>query len=492
MALFFILFFYISNHNIIKPFLLSCFLVSAFLLVFSHFIYLLASPSKATSRMTRCLFCLQFIFPNYLTTTISLICLCVSRSSTRKSEASPQKASTCDQIASTDVSTEAPFEDGGCGVSSSSTPHLRKASTDGPAAGESPQDAVPPAGPDAAAAASQPRAQQRGEQRGAMHVLCSPTVKAHMCGGYKNFYAWLLNGLIADALEANTLAKLECFVFAQRLPADTVEGVNNEISLVEDTFPHHTGCLVRDLPNVSALSGPESAQGRDVSFNERGLFWEPSHLPDGTPWATSNAGDELQQMFGFWYPKCGLKSLEKMWRALGLLDSRSLYGLRAGINGIKLPDGLKFYVAPSNCLGYFANHYNKLAPEPNAEFTDHWAQRGSELVPTFTFFLRATRKLELNEQILIDYGPDFATLEPHEDQQLDIGGDSVPATKKSKRKRDGLGNGKQTRWQWKRDGNGKQTRPIPGPPPAQTRAEASIGTAPNTPPRAGAEDSNVD
>ena len=139
--------------------------------------------------MTRCLFCLQFIFPNYLTTTISLICLCVSRSSTRKSEASPQKASTCDQIASTDVSTEALVQDGGCGVPSSSTAHLRKASTDGPAAGESPQDAVPPAGPDAAAAASQPRAQQRGEQRGAMHVLCSPTVKAHMCGGYKNFYA---------------------------------------------------------------------------------------------------------------------------------------------------------------------------------------------------------------------------------------------------------------------------------------------------------------
>ena len=359
--------------------------------------------------------------------------------------------------------TEAPSADGGAGVSSSSTAHLQKAS----AAGGSP--AVPPAGPDAAAAASQP--QQRGEQRGAMHVLCSPTVNAHMCGGFKNFYAWLLNGLIADALEANTLAKLECFVFAQRLPADTVEGVNNEISLVEDTFPHHTGCLVRDLPNVSALSGPESAQGRDVSFNERGLFWEPSHLPDGTPWATSKAGDELQQMFGFWYPKCGLKSLEKMWRALGLLDSRSLYGLRAGINGIKLPDGLKFYVAPSNCLGYFANHYNKLAAEPNAEFTDHWAQRGSELVPTFTFFLRATRKLELNEQILIDYGPDFATLEPHEDQQLDNGGDSVPATK-NKRKRDG--NGKQR--------DGKQTRPILGPPPAQTRAEASIGAMPNTPP----------
>ena len=396
--------------------------------------------------------------------------------------------------------TEAPSDVGGAGVSSSSTDvvgesgvsststaHWGQPQKASPAAGGSPQEAVPPAGPDAAAAASQPRAQQRGEQRGAMHVLCSPTVNAHMCGGFDNFYTWLLNGLIVDALEANPLAKLECFVFAQRLPAGTVEGVNNEISLVEDTFPHHTGCLVRDLPNVSALSGPESAQGRDVSFNERGLFWEPSHLPDGTPWATSKAGDELQQMFGFWYPKCGLKSLEKMWRALGLLDSRPLHGLRAGINGIKLPDGLKFYVAPSNCLGYFANHYNKLAPEPNAEFTDHWGTRGSDLVPTFTFCMRATRKLELNEQILIDYGPDFATLEPHEDQQLDIGGDSVPATKKSKRKRDGLGNGKR-----KRDGNGKQTRPMPGPPPAQTRAEASIGTAPNTPPRAGAEDSDVD
>jgi hypothetical protein len=303
-------------------------------------------------------------------------------------------------------------------------------------------------------AASQPRAQQRGEQRGAMHVLCSPTVNAHICGGFNNFYAWLLNGLIADALEANPLAKLECFVFAQRLPAGTFEGVQNEISLVEDTFPHHTGCFVRDLPNVSAFSGPESAQGQDVNFNERGLFWEPSHLPDGVPNA-GNGDAVLQQMFGFWYPKCGQKSLEKMWRGLGLLDSRPLHELRAGENGIKLPDGLKFYVAPSNCLGYFANHYNKLAPEPNAEFTDHWAMRDNVLVPTFTFFLRALRKLELNEQILIDYGPDFATMEPHEDQQMDMGGDPVPAPKKlSKRKRDGK----------------------------QTRADASTGPMPNTPP----------
>ena len=111
---------------------------------------------------------------------MSLICLCVSRSSSKNADVdggSPQKAS--------------------------------------PAAGGSPQKAVPPA-------ASQPRAQQRGEQRGAMHVLCSPTVNAHICGGFNNFYAWLLNGLIADALEANPLAKLECFVFAQRLPAGTV------------------------------------------------------------------------------------------------------------------------------------------------------------------------------------------------------------------------------------------------------------------------------
>ena len=347
---------------------------------------------------------------------MSLICLCVSRSSSKNADVdggSPQKAS--------------------------------------PAAGGSPQKAVPPA-------ASQPRAQQRGEQRGAMHVLCSPTVNAHICGGFNNFYAWLLNGLIADALEANPLAKLECFVFAQRLPAGTFEGVQNEISLVEDTFPHHTGCFVRNIPNVSAFSGPESAQGQDVNFNERGLFWEPSHLPDGVPNA-GNGDAVLQQMFGFWYPKCGQKSLEKMWRGLGLLDSRPLHELRAGENGIKLPDGLKFYVAPSNCLGYFANHYNKLAPEPNAEFTDHWAMRDNVLVPTFTFFLRALRKLELNEQILIDYGPDFATMEPHEDQQMDMGGDPVPAPKKlSKRKRDGLGNGK------------------------QTRADASTGPMPNTPP----------
>ena len=280
-----------------------------------------------------------------------------------------------------------------------------------------------------------------------MHVLCSPTVNAHICGGFNNFYAWLLNGLIADALEANPLAKLECFVFAQRLPAGTFEGVQNEISLVEDTFPHHTGCFVRNIPNVSAFSGPESAQGQDVNFNERGLFWEPSHLPDGVPNA-GNGDAVLQQMFGFWYPKCGQKSLEKMWRGLGLLDSRPLHELRAGLHGIKLPDGLRFYVAPSNCLGYFANHYNKLAPEPNAEFTDHWAMRDNVLVPTFTFFLRATRKLELNEQILVDYGPDFATMEPYADPTLlDIGGgdeegNSVPLKGLNKRKRD---RGKQPR-----------------------------------------------
>ena len=165
-------------------------------------------------------------------------------------------------------------------------------------------------------------------------------------------------------------------------------------------------------------------------------------------------------MVGFWYPKCGRKQLEKMWREQGLLDSRRLHGLKAGMsNGLKLPVGLGFYIAPSNCQGYYANHFNKLAPEANAEFTDHWAMRDNVLVPTFTFFLRALRKLELNEQILIDYGPDFATMEPHEDQQMDMGGDPVPAPKKlSKRKRDGLGNGK------------------------QTRADASTGPMPNTPP----------
>ena len=92
-------------------------------------------------------------------------------------------------------------------------------------------------------------------------------------------------------------------------------------------------------------------------------------------------------MVGFWYPKCGLKQLEKMWREQGLLDSRRLHGLKAGMsNGLKLPDGLSFYIAPSNCQAYFANHFNMLGPAPNAEFTDHWATRDSgELVPTFTF-----------------------------------------------------------------------------------------------------------
>ena len=95
--------------------------------------------------------------------------------------------------------------------------------------------------------------------------------------------------------------------------------------------------------------------------------------------------------------------------------------------------GLGFYIAPSNCQGYYANHYNKLAPEANAEFTDHWAMREGVLLPTFTFYMRATRKLSANEQILVDYESDFATLEPYQDN-LDIGGGDDDEKKNEKDK----------------------------------------------------------
>ena len=149
-------------------------------------------------------------------------------------------------------------------------------------------------------------------------------------------------------------------------------------------------------------------------------------------------------MVGFWYPKCGLKQLEKMWREQGLLDSRPLHKIKAGKSiGLKLPRGLGFYIAPSNNQAYFANHFNMLGPAPNAEFTDHWATRDNELVPTFTFRMMATRNLIANEQILVDYGSDFAALEPYQDQgHLEIGGgddeekkDEAPPEGQRKRKR---------------------------------------------------------
>ena len=179
-------------------------------------------------------------------------------------------------------------------------------------------------------------------------------------------------------------------------------------------------------------------------------------------------------MVGFWYPKCGLKQLEKMWREQGLLDSRPLHKIKAGKSiGLKLPRGLGFYIAPSNNQAYFANHFNMLGPAPNAEFTDHWATRDNELVPTFTFCMRATRKLIAHEQILVDYGSDFAALEPYQDH-VDIGGgddeekkDEAPPEgqeKPRKRKRDSSSS----------NSTAKEFKPSSGP-------------APNTPPGDDAE-----
>jgi hypothetical protein len=144
-------------------------------------------------------------------------------------------------------------------------------------------------------------------------------------------------------------------------------------------------------------------------------------------------------MVGFWYPKCGLKQLEKMWREQGLLDSRPLHKIKAGkSSGLKLPRGLGFYIAPSNNQAYFANHFKMLGPAPNAEFTDHWATRDNELVPTFTFRMMATRNLIANEQILVDYGSDFAALEPYQDESEEAPpeGQEKPRTRKRKLKLD--------------------------------------------------------
>jgi hypothetical protein len=120
----------------------------------------------------------------------------------------------------------------------------------------------------------------------------------------------------------------------------------------------------------------------------------------------------LLEIVGFYYPKFRVDELQESWRAQGLLDSRPLHELSGMKRGFTLPEGLGFYLAPSNCPVYYANHFNKLAKAANAEFTEHWAMQGEELVPTFTYCLMSTRKLEAGEQILVDYGPDFATLEP--------------------------------------------------------------------------------
>ena len=70
-----------------------------------------------------------------------------------------------------------------------------------------------------------------------------------------------------------------------------------------------------------------------------------------------------------------------------------------------------------------------LGPAPNAEFTDHWATRDGDLVPTFTVRMMATRELSANEQILIDYGSDFAALEPYQDHV--VGGNDEEKDKAS-------------------------------------------------------------
>ena len=115
--------------------------------------------------------------------------------------------------------------------------------------------------------------------RSPMHLLSSPPLHEYNCGGFNNLIAWLLNGLIADTVATNPQANVECFIFAQRLPADTLAGIKKDAELVSRAAPHYTGCMVKEL--LTSLCGPDSAQGLDPAFKERGLFWAPDHFPEG-------------------------------------------------------------------------------------------------------------------------------------------------------------------------------------------------------------------
>jgi hypothetical protein len=339
-----------------------------------------------------------------------------------------------------------------------------------------------------------------------MHLLSSPSVRIHNCGIFDQISGWLLNGMLADAVDANPMVKIECLIFAQHLPAASKKDTDKDFELLMSTSQYATGCQVME---IEPLSGPN--RGREKSFTEMGLFWQPAYLaipvdysktPDilgrvglfaalnsnssypplietvsGAPLsgdvsaasssgavgagvvasssssssssstsvgpttplapAAHVAGDlteaqkkqvsnghdlyarhsgsfKLQSIVGFYYPKFRVEALQDTWRAAGFLGSRPLHQLTAAVHSdLTLPEGLGFYIAPSNCPTYYANHFNKLADGPNAEFTDHWGMQDSECIPMLTFSLMATRKLKDGEQIFVDYGPTYADLEPH-------------------------------------------------------------------------------
>ena len=425
-------------------------------------------------------------------------------------------------------------------------------------------------------------------KRGAMHLLSSPSVRSH-CGGIFNLIsAWLLNGMIADAVDANPMVKIECFIFAQHLPAISKKDCDKELELQLSTSPYATGCHVMEVGDT--LSAPNTRQGSDESFKELGLFWYPSFLakpvdpdtsknieplgreclfnaldssgtyppstgaPDLSAASSSSssvgpsvaagvgppvtvhvaASDEptvaarvgplvttaamkpgdlteeqkaqvllgydmyshpdsfrLQNIVGFYHPKFRVDALEDHWRARGILDSRPLHELTAGVKlGFTLPEGLGFYIAPSNCPAYYANHFNKLAEEPNAEFTDHWAMQGPDFIPTFTFCLMATRKLEPGEQILVNYGTQFADLEPFVEEEESTEDADSPSPKQLKLTIVPATTGKTKKKPQPRIPKRKQpTSDDPATPVSNKKAprgpgpgqSSSSGSAPNTP-----------
>ena len=126
-----------------------------------------------------------------------------------------------------------------------------------------------------------------GLNRGAMHLLSSPPLDDHNCGGFSNLIAWLLNGLIADTVEANPNAGVECFIFAQRLPADTLAGIKKDAELVSRTASHYTGCMVRELPTSLNLVDRIAPRVWTLLSKSAGSFGH--RITSRMGWSTPNA-----------------------------------------------------------------------------------------------------------------------------------------------------------------------------------------------------------
>ena len=96
----------------------------------------------------------------------------------------------------------------------------------------------------------------------------------------------------------------------------------------------------------------------------------------------------------------------------------------------------------------------------------------NELVPTFTFRMMATRNLIANEQILVDYGSDFAALEPYQDQgHLDIGGGDDDGKKDEAREEPMKSAAARSSSKRKRAISNPSTGPMPNTPPCTAPAD---------------------